>query len=281
MSFRFVLLSCAVLAGSLVSRDARSQDTLWVEEDWRVVGRGVIGTDSASVMALRGWDAALQESLFVRVHIETSTGRVVHTDTLENCESLAAAFVPWRGGVRIDLIATWYQCYGDCASIRYFFTATSDTVAISDWLPGSWFDRRSEDPEPRFIWNDEAGVRWRLPVHMVVSATRITLEEQLPPAAMKGELFPVEVTEGTFFPRIHPPGDPVTKITMYPSSTATFGSPVAVPDDVHPVLISGVARIETIDGVRTPRLVRVLVKLGNTQGWLDRHELGLVGWIEP
>jgi hypothetical protein len=90
----------------------------------------------------------------------------------------------------------------------------------------------------------------------------------------------VEVSEVAFFARVSPPGEPLPRVTLFPSPLAAYGRRVAVPEDVRPELLSGMARIEK-SGERSPRLIRVQVRIGEVEGWLDCHELGMLGWIEP
>jgi hypothetical protein len=241
--------------------------------EWRTIGRGTLGTDSVLVRAL--WTPLYEGSgkpSFLSYRIEDSRGRVVSSDSLSRgdeggCESLEATVAPWRGGIRITLARVSSPCYWNCGMSRFVLVA-SDTVAVSDWLASSWFDGQSEGLEPRFVWLDEAGIRWRLPVRVEVSRTRIEFVEQLSQAARNSEPFSVEVNEAAFFPRMTSPGEPLPRVTLFPSPLAAYGRPVAVPEDVHPELLSGIARKEK-SGEGTPRLLRVQVKIGEVQGWVE------------
>jgi hypothetical protein len=253
--------------------------------EWRTLGRGTLATDSVFVRALwTSLDQGSGESSFLSYRIENSRGRVVFADSLSKgdedwCETLKAAVTPWRSGIRITVAQVSYPCYWNCGMSRFVLVAP-DTVAVSDWLASSWFDGQPAGLEPRFVWLDEAGIRWQMPVRVEVSRTRIEFVEQLSQAALNGEPFPVEVREAAFFPRLTSPGEPLPRVTLFPSPTAAYGRQVGVSDDVRRELLIGMARKEK-SGEGTPRLLRVQVRIGDVQGWVDCHELGMLGWIEP
>ena len=251
--------------------------------EWRTIGRGAVSTDSVFVRALwTSQDPGSGEPLFLSYRIENSRGRVVFADSVSQGdlgESLDVTVTPWRSGIRIAITETSSPCYWNCGTRRFVLVAP-DTVAVSDWLAGSWFAGQSDSLEPRFVWLDEAGIRWQMPVRVEVSRTRIEFVEQLSQAALSGEPFPVEVREAAFFPRLTSPGEPLPRVTLFPSPTAAYGRQVGVPDDVRRELLTGMARKEK-SGEGTPRLLRVQVKIGDVLGWVDCHELGMLGWIEP